>query len=126
MESTECIAAQVTASTILLHSSRCAALVAVRTADSTTAGVSRSVAVVVMGLLNQPPPTVLGACMPLCTRDLGTSASLSPRSRYARWRSLLDHRNQPRSRLANRILGGRVGKAPWRLTVSRPHPRRAA
>src|SRR4051812_45961139 len=38
------------------------------------------------------------------------------RSRYARWRSLLDHR---------RHFGGRVGKARWRLTVSRPHLRRA-
>src|SRR4051794_22315794 len=68
MESTECIAAQVTARTILLHSSRCAALVAVRTADSTPAGVSRTVAVVVMGLLNQPPPTVLSASDPVVHR----------------------------------------------------------
>src|SRR4051794_40211043 len=76
MESTECIAAQVTARTILLHSSRCAALVAVRTADSTPAGVSRSSAVVVMGLLNQRPPTVLPARIALSTRDRALSEVL--------------------------------------------------
>src|SRR3954465_3642350 len=92
MESTECIAAQVTASTILLPSSCCAALVAVRTADSTPAGVSRSVAVVVMGLLNQRPPTVSRRLIPLCTGYSGTFGGRSARSRYARWRSLLDHR----------------------------------
>src|SRR3954470_19251190 len=73
MESTECIAAQVTASTILLHSSCCAALVAVRTADSTPDGVSRSSAVVVMGLLNQPPPTVLRPPITLSTGTFGVS-----------------------------------------------------
>src|SRR3954468_17241127 len=73
MESTECIAAHSTARTILLHSSCCAALVAVRTADSTSAGVSRSCAVVVMGLLNQPPPTVSRRLIPLCTRHSGLS-----------------------------------------------------
>src|SRR4051794_5291019 len=69
MESVECNAAHWTARTILLHSSCCAALVAVRTADSTPAGVSRSSAVVVMGLLNQPPPTVSRPPIPLCTGE---------------------------------------------------------
>src|SRR3954464_11498540 len=116
MESTECIAAHSTARTILLPSATMTVATSSRTADSTPAGVSRSSAVVVMGLLNQPPPTVLRPPNPLCTRDPRTFGNLSARSRYARWRSLLDHRN---------ALGGRVGKALWRLTVSRPHPREA-
>src|SRR4051812_12554037 len=111
MESVECIAAHSTARTILFRSATITVATSSRTADSTPVGVSRSVAVVVMGLLNQPPPTVLRLPIALCTREIRTLGSRSARSRYARWRSLLDHRNQPRSRLANRILGGRVGKA---------------
>src|SRR4051812_21717965 len=60
---------------------------------STPARVSRSSAVVVMGLLNQPPPTVSRPPIRLCTRYFGTFGGRSARSRYARWRSLLDHRN---------------------------------
>src|SRR4051794_29169882 len=92
MESTECIAAHSTASTILLHSATITAATSSRTADSTPVGVSRSVAVVVMGLLNQRPPTVLRPLILLCTREPGSFGSRSARSRYARWRSLLDHR----------------------------------
>src|SRR3954464_1298420 len=69
MESTECIAAHSTARTILLPSATITVATSSRTADSTPAGVSRSVAVVVMGLLNQPPPTVLGALILLCTTE---------------------------------------------------------
>src|SRR3954462_1459591 len=65
MESTECIAAHVTARTILLHSATITVATSSRTADSTPAGVSRSVAVLVMGLLNQPPPTVPGCSDPV-------------------------------------------------------------
>src|SRR3954453_17579758 len=93
MESTECIAAHSTARTILLHSAPITAATSSRTADSTPAGVSRSVAVVVMGLLNQPPPTVSSPRIPLCTGHFRTFGGRSARSRYARWRSLLDHRN---------------------------------
>src|SRR3954451_20474523 len=67
MESTECIAAHSTARTILLRSATITAATSSRTADSTPAGVSRSVAVVVMGLLNQPPPTVLAPQIALST-----------------------------------------------------------
>src|SRR4051794_22998503 len=67
MESTECIAAHSTARTILLHSATITAATSSRTADSTPVGVSRSSAVVVMGLLNQPPPTVLGLQIALPT-----------------------------------------------------------
>src|SRR3954452_24928909 len=133
MESTECIAAHSIARTILLHSAAITAATSSRTADSPPAGVSRASAVLVMGLLNQPPPTVLRPPNPLCTRDPRTFGNLSARSRYARWRSLLDHRNHRRTRPARATsyrasepeFGGRVGKALWRLTVSRPHPRRA-
>src|SRR4051812_11892874 len=71
--------------------------------------------------------------MPLCTGHSGTFGGRSARSRYARWRSLLDHRKQRRTRpdraasywASEPEFGGRVGKALWRLTVARPHPRRA-
>src|SRR3954449_1050225 len=100
MESVECIAAHSIASTILLHSAAITAATSSRTADSTPAGVSRASSVLVMGLLNQPPPTVLRPQIRLCTRDPRTFGSLSARSRYARWRSLLDHREQRRPRPA--------------------------
>src|SRR3954452_23780092 len=98
MESTECIAAHSIARTILLHSATITVATSSRTADSTPAGVSRWSAVVVMGLLNQPPPTVASARIRLCTGDFGTFGGRSARSRYARWRSLLDHRKQRRTR----------------------------
>src|SRR3954465_13057001 len=69
MESTECIAAHSTARTILLHSATITAAPSSRTADNTPAGVSRSSAVVVMGLLNQRPPTVLRPLTSLCTSE---------------------------------------------------------
>src|SRR3954469_835726 len=66
------------------------------------------------------PPTVgtLRLSMRKSVRKCCDSSSAShlAGSRYARWRSLLDHRTS---------LVGRVGKALWRLDVSRPHPRRA-
>src|SRR3954469_23390169 len=98
MESVECIAAQAIAAWSLSTSAAYVRATLSRANASTPAGVSRSVAVVVMGLLNQRPPTVLGALIPLCTRDPRDLGSRSARSRYARWRSLLDHRNQRRTR----------------------------
>src|SRR3954465_6122020 len=71
MESTECIAAHAIAAWSLSTSAAYVRATLSRANASTPAGVSRSVAVVVMGLLNQPPPTVLGASIPLCTRDPG-------------------------------------------------------
>src|SRR4051812_23900416 len=136
MESTECIAAHAIAAWSLSTSAAYVRATLSRANASTPAGVSRSSAVVVMGLLNQPPPTVCRPPMPLCTRDPGTFGGLLARSRYARWRSLLDHRDELPSRppkagsssatgtasyrLNNARFGGRVGKALWRLTVSRP------
>src|SRR3954469_2511426 len=73
MESTECIAAHSIASTILLRSATITVATSSRTADSTPPGVSRSSAVVVMGLLNQAPPTVLRFLIPLSTRKPGLS-----------------------------------------------------
>src|SRR3954464_7430829 len=75
MESVECIAAQAIARTILLRSATITAATSPRTADSTPVGVSRSVAVVVMGLLNQRPPTVLRTPIPLYTGDFGSRKS---------------------------------------------------
>src|SRR4051794_1349112 len=114
MESTECIAAQVTARTILLHSATITVATSPRTADSTPAGVSRSVAVVVMGLHNHQPPTVCRRLIPLCTGDSRTFGSLSTRSRYARWRSLLDHRNDAYSTTESHPAPRPTGTASYR------------
>src|SRR4051794_9068613 len=92
MESTECIAAHAIAAWSLSTSAAYVRATLSRANASTPAGVSRSHAVLVMGLLNQRPPTVLDDLILLCTGDPGTFGSLSTRSRYARWRSLLDHR----------------------------------
>src|SRR3954454_16707545 len=100
MEATECIAAQAIAAWSLSTSAAYVRATLSRANASTPAGVSRSHAVLVMGLLNQPPPTVRGALITLSTRDPGNLGGLSARSRYARWRSLLDHRKQRRTRPA--------------------------
>src|SRR4051812_45269864 len=96
-----------------------------------------------MGLLNQPPPTVLGALIPLCTtesRDFRKSfgevsirslalATRPPNSGYPTTttnpvatiqQARHDVRRRPQSSTRPRRLGGRVGKAPCRLDVSRP------
>src|SRR3954462_7088445 len=101
MESTECIAAHAMAAWSLSTSAAYVRATLSRANASTPAGVSRASAVVVMGLLNQVPPTVRCVLIPLCTGDSGTFGSLSTRSRYARWRSLLDHRNDRRARPAD-------------------------
>src|SRR3954471_11356439 len=94
MESVECIAAHAIAAWSLSTSAAYVRATLSRANASTPAGVSRSVAVVLMGLLTQRPPTVCRPPIPLCTRQSGTFESCSARSRYARWRSLLDHRNR--------------------------------
>src|SRR4051812_12877008 len=68
MESTECIAAHAIAAWSLSTSAAYVRATLSRANANTPAGVSRSSAVVVMGLLNQPPPTVLSAGIRLCTR----------------------------------------------------------
>src|SRR4051794_527279 len=76
MESTECIAAQAIAAWSLSTSAACVRATLSRANASTPAGVSRSVAVVVMGLLNQAPPTVLIARISLVHKgdsDFGKS-----------------------------------------------------
>src|SRR3954463_3881127 len=56
----------------------------------------------------------------------GRAALAVTRSRYARWRSLLDHRVRAAARrtgtaaTTERVFVGRVGKAPWRLTYRDP------
>src|SRR3954462_11757493 len=102
MDSTECIAAHAVAAWSLSTSAAYVRATLSRANASTPAGVSRSVAVVVMGLLNQPPPTVLIARIALCIGGSETSGGLSARSRYARWRSLLDHRDELPSRPPSR------------------------
>src|SRR4051794_34183956 len=97
MDSTECIAAHAIAAWSLSTSAAYVRATLSRANASTPAGVSRASAVVVMGLLNQVPPTVRGALITLSTKDPGKFGGLSARSRYARWRSLLDHRTPARS-----------------------------
>src|SRR3954452_14499978 len=71
MESTECIAAHAIAAWSLSTSAAYVRATLSRANASTPAGVSRRSAVVVMGLLNQQPPTVSSARIRLCARDLG-------------------------------------------------------
>src|SRR4051794_28116458 len=73
MESTECIAAQAIAAWSLSTSAAYVRATLSRANANTPAGVSRSIAVLLIGLLNQPPPTVPRAPIPLCTRKPGPS-----------------------------------------------------
>src|SRR3954470_366327 len=73
MESTECIAAHAIAAWSLSTSAAYVRATLSRANANTPAGVSRSIAVVVMGLLNQPPPTVSRAPIALSTGAFGLS-----------------------------------------------------
>src|SRR3954467_4113449 len=73
MESVECIAAQAIAAWSLSTSAAYVRATVSRANASTPAGVSRSSAVVIMGLLNQRPPTVLRSPIALSTGAFGLS-----------------------------------------------------
>src|SRR3954464_10553178 len=79
MESVECIAAHAIAAWSLSTSAAYVRATLSRANASTPAGVSRSSAVVVMGLLNQRPPTVLRLPITLSTKESSTFGGRSAR-----------------------------------------------